>query len=108
MIKNANSFSDRLREARIAKGLNQEQVAIAIGKTTSAYGHYERGRNEMSRDVAQKLASLLDVNLEWLLSGIGEKAAESNEFLTLMAQIDDPEIIAEIKDLALKRILEKK
>lgn len=108
MNETAKTLGSRLRQARIQKGLNQEQVAAIIGKTTTAYGHYERDRNEMSKDVAQKLAINLGISLEWLLTGSGSMIAETDEFLAIMAKIDDPYIRAEIKELALKRLVEKK
>lgn len=44
MKKTAETLGDRLRIARDSKGLSQKQVAEAIKKETTAYGHYERGR----------------------------------------------------------------
>lgn len=69
-----DTVASRLRYTRKNLNKSQADVAQAIGKTTTAYGHYERGRNEMMRDTAIKVAKYLNVDLEWLLTG--QKAPE--------------------------------
>lgn len=52
-----------IKEARLAKGLTQEQLGDIIGVTKSAIGKYESGVVvNIKRSVLQKLAIVLDIN----------------------------------------------
>lgn len=104
MDKLLDTLSARLKYARKAKHLSQDEVAAKLNKTTSAYGHYERGRNEMSREVAQELAKILDVNFQWLLTGEGPIKDEDNEFLDIMKKVDK-NLQEDIKSFTLKLLL---
>lgn len=61
------SLSSRLREARLQKGLKQEEVANALGKTKSVISRWEKGENRPDADSIFDLSELLDVNPNWLL-----------------------------------------
>lgn len=88
--KTLETLGDRLRYARTLSGKNQSEVADYINKTTVAYGHYERNRNEMSFDIATKLCEVLDINYEWLMAGTGEmKPSEYNQVSSWAKEIDD-------------------
>lgn len=61
------SFGKRLLEARKSKGLSQEDLAGRLGTKGPAIGRYERDEMKPSIDVAAKIASILDVSLDWLV-----------------------------------------
>lgn len=61
------SFSKRLREARKAANLTQEELANKIGIKRSTYGQFEQGRNEPNISVLPQLARELNKPIEWLL-----------------------------------------
>lgn len=61
------SFGKRLLEARKNKGLSQEELAGQLGTKGPAIGRYERDEMKPSIDVAAKIASILDVSLDWLV-----------------------------------------
>jgi phage repressor protein C with HTH and peptisase S24 domain len=63
------SVGSRIREARKAKGLNQEQLAEALDLSTSAIGMYESDRREPSLEVFERLAKALGVRRETLAFG---------------------------------------
>jgi repressor LexA len=65
-----STVAGRLRHARGKH--SQEDMARIIGKTTTAYGHYERGRNDVSNADANKICQFLNISLEWLLTGEGQ------------------------------------
>lgn len=60
-------FPDRLREARIAAGLTQEQLGFALGVTKSSVSAWENGRETPSFRFLPRLAQMLGCSLDELL-----------------------------------------
>jgi len=60
----------RIRMLREARGLSQEQLALAIGRTKSVISRIESGETRLDLDVAQKIADTLNTTLADVL-GIG-------------------------------------
>ena len=76
------AFSNRLRELRTEKDLNQAEVAAIAGVSVQSYSAYETGR-EPKYEILCKLASYFNVSTDYLL-GIspyrkGENALAINE-----------------------------
>lgn len=70
----------RLKSARKRRGLTQTQLAEQVGVTQSVIGQYERGEKRPGVDILQKLATVLEVNLPWLLGEhIEETVDEYNQ-----------------------------
>ncbi len=67
-----NTFSDRLREARVLRGYTQQALARVAGLSQSAIASYESGRRHSSRAM-RRLARALHVNLDWLETGNGPR-----------------------------------
>jgi transcriptional regulator with XRE-family HTH domain len=63
-------LGSKLRELRVAKGLTQEGLAEAIGKTVEHISLVERGKRSPSFEILIDLAQALDVSPSVLLSGI--------------------------------------
>lgn len=61
------SFSEKLKAARITKGLTQEEVARKIGIAKSTYCGYETGKREPDVDKIKKLAYVLGTTGDILL-----------------------------------------
>jgi transcriptional regulator with XRE-family HTH domain len=61
-------FSKKLKELRKNKGLSQDDLAIAIGVHKSHVSRYERGLALPSIEVADKIATTLQVGIEELIS----------------------------------------
>ncbi len=59
----------RLKELRTEKGLSQEVVARAIGVSRPTYTAIEAGTQELSLEEGKKLAALLGIGVDDLLSG---------------------------------------
>ncbi|MDI9882547.1 helix-turn-helix transcriptional regulator [Flectobacillus longus] len=76
-MKQQDSIPDKIRKARVLKGLSQENVADMLGISTTAYGDIERGKTELSIKRAQDLSKVLDIPVLW----------EENE-LSVSPQID--------------------
>lgn len=83
MMEELNTLAKRLVFARKQAGLRQDEVADYIGKTSVAYGHYERGRNEPMRETAIKICELLKIRLDWLMTGEGPQTAVEEKQIDL-------------------------
>ena len=70
------TFGKRLREAREAKSLSQQDLAKMIGSVHTVIGRYERDEMKPSIDVVKKLADELGTTVGYL---IGE--AKEAQFL---------------------------
>ena len=71
------NFGDRLKAARINKGMTQEQLAAALGIAKSTLTGYEKGNREPDVFKIKKLAETLDVDANYLL-GIEKSSPDSN------------------------------
>ena len=69
------SFGDRLREARTAAGMTQEQLGFALGVTKASISAWENGRETPSFRVLPELRSALNRSLDELICGVGATAS---------------------------------
>lgn len=68
MIKK-ETFGQRLRKIREAKGLSQAELAQKMDTYQSRYQNWEIDRHEPDYEILKKLATVLEVSVEWLLEG---------------------------------------
>lgn len=66
-----SSIAERIIQARKSRGLSQELLAERMHISRGACGHWERGKALPSTDHLQKLAEVLNVRIDWLISGHG-------------------------------------
>ena len=59
----------RIRKQRSVKGWTQEALAERVNVSTSFVGHVERGTRKASLETLVAMANVLDVSLDYLLSG---------------------------------------
>lgn len=71
------ALANNLKEARINKGLKQEELAKLIGKSKNVISNWERGDNKPDADTLFELCDILDVDANFLLGW------ESNQNLSL-------------------------
>jgi transcriptional regulator with XRE-family HTH domain len=64
-----NEISQRLSQKRKAKKLRQHQVAEHLDVSLGAVSQWEQGKTRPNMNHLVSLAKLLDVSLDWLLSG---------------------------------------
>lgn len=85
-------FKDRLKQARSAKNLSQNELANLVGIHVTNISRYERGENRPTTDVLTKLANALDTTADYLMSGSTTEAADNNisdkELLTLFKRVN--------------------
>jgi len=70
------SFADRLREARIAAGLTQEQLGFAVGVSKSSVSAWETGRETPSFRLLPELRITLKRSLDELICGASDSLHE--------------------------------
>lgn len=80
-------FSKRIKELRSAKNFSQEAFAQKIGVHVTHLSRYERGKSVPSLEVAEKIASTLEVSLDEMVYGKQNEKAKThiadNELLSL-------------------------
>lgn len=79
----------KVREARLAKGLSQVQVANAIGVTFQQIQKYEKGTNRMSSSRLYQFSKFVEVKLEFFFSDapMNNTVAENGNFLKDYAKL---------------------
>lgn len=65
----SNNYMQKIKEFRLKNNLSQEQIAKSIGVSRPTYTAMEAGKQQLSAEEAQKLASLLGITIDELLSG---------------------------------------
>jgi transcriptional regulator with XRE-family HTH domain len=63
------TLADRLRKARVHRGLEQGQLADLIGIGRSSIGNYERGEQTPKRPVLLAWSVVTGVPLKWIETG---------------------------------------
>ena len=60
-------FKDRLREARLNRGMTQSELAARIGVVKSTVAGYETGRSEPNMEKFAQIMSVLNIDANSLL-----------------------------------------
>lgn len=85
-----DTFSRRLRNARVLQGWTQKDLAVASGLSQSAIGNYESGqRAQPSSRALLRLTQALGVHPLWLSSGEGPMLSASPSRLERLCINDD-------------------
>jgi transcriptional regulator with XRE-family HTH domain len=84
-------FPEKLKKARIVKGLTQGQLARKIGADTQRVSKYERGVAAPTTALLVKLAEALDVTTDYLIRGGATSPASS---------IADPELLERFQHIS--------
>lgn len=69
-ITNVKTVRDRLKHARLMRGLSQAELAAAAKCSQSAIGNFESGERKTLRNLVE-VARALNVSIEWLYDGRG-------------------------------------
>lgn len=67
-----STFSQRLKEVRILKGMTQKSVAEHLGISENAYQNYEYGKREPKYQTLVKLCRLFNVSADYLIGVVDE------------------------------------
>lgn len=85
------AWNDRIREARQAKGLTQQQVGDYLGVAKSTVAGYERGSSEPDVNKVYRLLTLLEVDANYLYQDEMAKIRSSH-------QSESEKVLAETSD----------
>ncbi len=66
-------LAERLKELRKERNLRQEQVAVALDISMSAYCNYEQGKREPGASVLWRMADYYGVSVDYLLGRRDER-----------------------------------
>jgi transcriptional regulator with XRE-family HTH domain len=61
----------RLRQARIELDISQKDFAASVDVQPGSYSDIENGKNKLSAEMSQKIASKHKININWVLTGEG-------------------------------------
>ncbi len=86
-------LAQRLRYARKARGLTQEDLAEKVQTTKGTISNYENNHSSPPNEMLSMLADALDVSTDWLLGRIDDDGRLSEKTVDelLQAKIDDPD-----------------
>ncbi|MBU1172734.1 MAG: helix-turn-helix domain-containing protein [Proteobacteria bacterium] len=101
------NLSQNLKKLRKKKGWSQSQLAEQIGSHLSHINRIETGKYNPSLDVIQKLASVFEVSIDYLVSDMEEDYKEVKiENKGLMERIKLIDTLDEEDRVALIRIID--
>lgn len=98
-------FGENLKRLRVEKGISQEDMAKKIKIHANHLSRYERGLSAPSIEVVEKMAKLLDVSIDELVSGSVNERIEKNiadrELLNIFQKVQNLEApqLAVVKDV---------
>lgn len=103
-------MNKRIREIRIALGMQQGDFADKIDILQQQLSKYERGENKPSAEFFKKLAEKENVNINWLLTGKGQMFTTNLDKPTTNKAIEieyyeNPILTDTIKNPAISNIL---
>lgn len=85
-------LKSRLKEARLKKGLSQNDLAKLVEVHVTNISRYERGENKPATNVLIKLANVLDTTSDFLMNGSTSDIASNDitdkELLSLFKQVN--------------------
>ncbi len=67
-----DTMHGRLKAARLATGITQEETADLVGLTKGGISQMEQGKRPVSKRHLRMMALMLGVNEQWILQGEGE------------------------------------
>ena len=66
------TFSEKLKELRLDKGLRLKDVALALSIPLRTYAHYEQGDREPPLDLLRDMCKFFDVSADYLIGLVDE------------------------------------
>jgi transcriptional regulator with XRE-family HTH domain len=83
-------MNTRLKEARVAAGLNQKEAAQALSVSLGTYRNWEQGRTVMNGEQLVQVSKLFltDVNYILMLDDIEPEITPKDELVEIYSQLD--------------------
>ena len=76
MTGRAKAIGARVKTARLAAGLTQEELARAGGIVAHTISRIERGKHTPTLEVTSAVASSCGVTIDWIATGVGDGPSE--------------------------------
>ncbi len=98
-------IADRIKEARLAKGMTQEELAKALGlKSRSSINKMEKDAYEVGLDRLKEIARVLEVDPDYLVFGNTEdKKEEINVLFGKLTEAQQDAAIAFLRSMIANR-----
>lgn len=87
-INNLN-FSNRLKALRKEKNLSQEEMAIKLNISTSAYGYYEQGKTTPNISTLNEMAKIFNVTTDYLLGNSNVKQLSRKDEIDIQKDLEE-------------------
>lgn len=88
------TFGNRLKEARIRRGMKQYELSQAVGITGASLSQMEKGKSGASGSTIFKLCTVLDVSADYLLGLPGRTI--TREQIQQMVQAEAGDIVESV------------
>lgn len=79
-------FAPRLKQARLAMGLTQSDMAFALGIKQTRYAKYEAGRSEAPYEILVRITRLTGLSLDYLIAGNAKTLSSADDALERLLQ----------------------
>ena len=86
------SIAQRLKEARLARKMTQEDLAKAVGVTKGAIGNYETGVSSPKETILIRLMEILKIDANFLYQDFIQPSGKSEDEARLEALHQDPRL----------------
>lgn len=98
-------IADRIKEARLAKGMTQEELAKALGlKSRSSINKMEKNAYEIGLDRLKEIAKVLDVDPDYLVFGdTDDKKEEINRLFDQLTETQKVAALVLLRDIVSKK-----
>ncbi len=91
----------RIRQLRIASGVTQEKMAVALNVDRSFYSRIESGKNGCSVGLFIQLFKLFEVSLDYIILGKDRDASPIPEY-NVPLKLEVAKLISHLEDFKLK------
>lgn len=88
-------FGEKLKNARLYKGMSQRSLGLALGLSDKTISSYESGRSFPSLEILERISEILNKPIEYFISSSKEIHIEQNLekvnqlLLTIKEEISD-------------------
>lgn len=95
-------INEKIRVARKAKNLSQEEIASQLSMSTNGYSKIERGESKINTERLEQIANILDMDILELIS-VGERNVvlfqESDHNLNIIGASEESQfMISQLKE----------
>ncbi len=102
MSINYKDIGERIKEARISKGMSQQELGIKVSLSTTAIALYESGERKLKNlDLISKISKELNVSLKELIENYNEHPIHVS-FRASPSAMNDPKFVKAMQEIMKK------